>query len=156
LPSSTATVDDVPRPLLRTLLTLLVALVAVPGLTAVSTSGASATADPLVHPEWGSTSAPNAKIRRSCHQYAYSYAITPPAGDWALETFLIGPGGKAAGSGYFQTGKDELTGTSTWRLCQRSTKGGRYTIRALLSVQNGSELVEGWLPDSTFRLRKPR
>ena len=54
------------------------------------------------------------------------------------------------------TGKDGLTGTSAWRLCKRSTKGGLYTIRALLSVQNGPDLVEGWLPDSTFRLRKPR
>ena len=133
---------------------------AVPGLTAVTASPAAATAvpaaDPLVHPEWGSTSAENATIKRSCHQYAYSYAITPPEGDWSLETFLVGPRGKAYGSGYFVTGKDELSGTSTWRLCKRSTKGGVYTIRAKLSVQNGTELVEGWLPDSTFKLRKPR
>jgi len=157
--------QKVPRPLPHVVvLTLLAALVAVPGLTAVATSGASATtaaptpadSEPLVHPEWGSTSAPNAKIKRSCHQYAYSYAITPPDGDWSLETFLVAPSGKAAGSGYFLTGKDPLAGTSTWRLCKRSTKGGRYTIRALLSVQDGTELVEGWLPDSTFKLRKPR
>jgi len=161
---STATVDEVPRPLLRPLLALLVALVAVSGLTAVTTPGASAAgapsvsadSDPLVHPEWGSTSAEDATIKRSCHQYAYSYAINPPPGDWALETFLVGPRGKAAGSGYFVTGKDALSGTSTWRLCKRSTKGGVYTIRALLSVQNGSDVVEGLLPDSTFRLRKPR
>jgi hypothetical protein len=164
LRSSTATVDEVSRPLRRPLLALLVALVAVPGLTAVTAPGASATSapaatagsDPLVHPEWGSTSAPDATIKRSCHQYAYSYAVTPPPGDWALETFLVGPRGKAAGSGYFVTGKDALSGTSSWRLCKRSTKGGVYTIRALLSVQNGSDIVEGWLPDSTFRLRKRR
>ena len=155
MPASTATVVEVPRPLHHAVLTLLVALVAVPGLTAVSAAPATS-AEPLVRPDWGSTSAPDAKIKRSCHQYAYSYAITPPAGDWALETFLVAPSGKAAGSGYFVTGKDGLTGTSTWRLCKRSTKGGRYTIRALLSVQNGTELVEGWLPDSTFKLRKPR
>jgi hypothetical protein len=164
LPPSTATVDEVPRLLHHTVLTLLTALVVMPGLTAVTASGASAApapsvsadSDPLVHPEWGRTWADNAKIKRSCHQYAYGYAITPPEGDWALETFLVGPRGKAAGSGYFVTGKDGFTGTSTWRLCKRSTKGGLYTIRAMLSVQNGSDIVEGWLPDSTFRLRKPR
>ena len=147
-----------PRPLHHAVLTLLVALVAVPGLTVVSTIPATAAsaAVPLVHPEWGSTSAEDATIKRSCRQYTYSYSINPPAGDWALETFLVGPRGKAAGSGYFVTGKDPLSGTSTWQLCKRSTKGGRYTIKALLSVQNGSDLVEGWLPDSTFRLRKPR
>ena len=151
---------QVPRPLPLAALTLLVSLVAVPGLTGAaapaSASSATATSDPLVRPDWGSTSAPDAKIKRSCHQYAYSYAITPPDGDWSLETFLVAPSGKAAGSGYFLTGKDPLAGTSTWRLCKRSTKGGRYTIRALLSVQDGTELVEGWLPDSTFKLRKPR
>jgi len=151
---------QVPRPLPLAALTLLVSLVAVPGLTGAaapaSASSATATSDPLVRPDWGSTSAPDATLKRSCHQYAYSYAITPPPGDWSLETFLVGPRGKAAGSGYFVTGKDALSGTSTWQLCKRSTKGGIYTIRALLSVQNGSDVVEGWLPDSTFRLRKPR
>jgi hypothetical protein len=160
LPSSTATVDRVSRPLPLAALTLLVALVAVPGLTGsaapASASPAPAVSDPLVQPGWGSTAAADATLRRSCHSYAYSYAITPPPGDWALETFLVGPRGKAAGSGYFVIGDDGLTGTSTWQLCRRSTKGGVYTIRALLSVQNGSDVVEGWLPDSTFQLRKPR
>ena len=143
-----------PRPLFRAVLTLLVAILAVPGLTRVTASATSA--DAVVHPEWGSTSAANAKVRRHCHEYSYAYTITPPEGDWALETFLVGPRGKAAGSGYFLTGKDSLSQTSTWRLCRRSVKGGVYTIRALLSVQDGSEIVEGWLPDSTFRLRKKR
>jgi len=163
LPSSTATVADVPRSVHRPLLSLLATLVAVPGLTAVSTApaasapaSAASAVDPLVHPEWGSTSAPNAKIKRSCHHYAYSYAITPPEGYWALETFLVAPSGKAAGSGYFQSGTDQLSATSSWRLCKRSTKGGVYTIKALLTVQDGTALVEGWLPDSTFKLRKPR
>jgi hypothetical protein len=150
----------VPRPLPIAALALLVSLVVVPGLTGAaapaSASSATAGSDPLVRPDWGSTAAADATLRRSCHGYAYSYSITPPAGDWALETFLIGPRGKAAGSGFFVTGDDGLTGTSTWRLCRRSTKGGLYTIKALLSVQNGSDVVEGWLPDSTFQLRKPR
>ncbi len=122
---------------------------------AVATPGASA-ATAEVHPEWGSTSSKNATVKRGCHKYDYAYALTPPDGDWALETFLVGPGGKAVGSGYLVTGKDPLAGTSTWRLCRRVVNGGKYTIKALLSVQNGAELIEGWLPESTFRLRKPR
>ena len=138
----------------RIVLSLLVSLTTVLALTTVEMR--SAASDTLTHPEWGSTSAQNATVKRSCHQYAYADTITPPEGDWALETFLVGPGGKAAGSGYFVTGKDALSGTSTWRLCRRSVKGGLYTIKAKLSVQNGADLVEGWLPPSTFRLRKPR
>ena len=138
----------------RLVLSLLVSVTTVLALTTVETP--SAASDTLVHPEWGSTSAKNATVKRGCHQYAYSYTVTPPEGDWALETFLVGPGGKASGSGYFVTGKDALAGTSTWRLCRHTVRGGLYTIEAKLSVQNGAELVEGWLPPSTFRLRKPR
>jgi hypothetical protein len=124
------------------------------GLLTLTPVASNAASD--VHPEWGATAASNATVKRGCRQYEYTYAITPPDGDWALETFLVGPGGKASGSGYFVTGKDALAGTSTWRLCRRAVKGGLYTIKAKLSVQNGADLVEGWLPPSTFRLRKPR
>jgi len=108
------------------------------------------------HPEWGSTSAKDATVRKGCRAYSYSYALTPPPGDWALETFLIGPHGKQYGSGYFLTGPDPLAGNSAWRLCRHSTRGGTYTIRARLTVQNGAEYYDGWLPETTFRLHKPR
>jgi hypothetical protein len=148
----------VPRLLLTLLVAPLVGL-GLPALTPVASTAAPTTtaAEPAAtHPEWGATSAESAKLRRGCHDYAYSYTLTPPDGDWSLETFLVGPRGKAAGSGYFLTGKDPLTGTSSWRLCRHGTKGGVYTIKAKLSVQNGGDVVEGWLPPSTFKLRKPR
>jgi hypothetical protein len=135
----------------RVLLTALVAL----GLTVLAPT--ISVADPsVVHPEWGSTTAQSAKLRTGCHGYPYGYALTPPDGDWALETYLVGPHGKQYGSGYFQTGGDPLAGTGAWRLCLRSTRGGIYTIRARLTVLNGGDSYDGWLPDSTFRLRKPR
>ena len=141
----------------RSLLTLLASLTGL-GLLALAPApaGASAAGSDAVHPEWGRTAAADATVRKGCRGYAYSYALTPPDGDWALETFLIGPHGKQYGSGYFQTVSDPLTGTGAWRLCLHSTRGGRYTIRALLSVQNGADYYAGWLPDTTFRLRKPR
>ena len=65
-----------------------------------------------VHPEWGTTSAKrNGVLKRSCRNYRYSYAITPPdAGDWALETFLIGPGARRLASDGFVDGFDPLVG----------------------------------------------
>lgn len=125
-------------------------------LITVEMPGASAVPARETHPEWGDTAAKNATVKRGCHKYDYTYALTPPDGDWALETFLVGPRGKASGSGYFVTGKDALAGKSSWRLCWHGVKGGRYTIKAKLSIQNGADLVEGWLPPSTFRLRKAR
>ena len=123
------------------------------GLSVLAPSvSTAASAD--AHPEWGSTSAKSATIKQGCRKYAYSYALTPPDGYWSLETFLVGPGGKRYGSDTFQSG-DPLVGTGTWRLCRRATKGGQYAIRAKLSVINGADYYEGWLPETTFRLRKP-
>jgi hypothetical protein len=124
-------------------------------LSLVLSSGSpAATAADDTHPEWGSTAAANARIKHGCHSYAYSYALTPPDGDWGLETFLIGPGGRQYGSGWFLTGADPLAGPGAWRLCQRSTKPGTYTIRARLTVDNATSYYEGWLPETTFRLKK--
>src|SRR3954471_832526 len=145
---------DVRRAVLIAVVAPVAALVALLG-TILAPSASLATT-PDVHPEWGSTSAHGARLQKGCHGYAYGYALTPPDGDWAVETFLIGPHDKQYGSGYFQTGSAPLTGTGAWRLCLRSTRGGHYTIRALLSVQNGGDYYAGWLPDTTFRLRKPR
>jgi len=133
---------------------LLVLLVVVGLLTAAPAAVAAPPDD--VHPEWGSTSAHDAKVKKGCRSYDYGYTLTPPEGDWSLETFLIGPGGKEYGSGYFLTGADPLTGQGAFRLCWRSTKGGTYTIRALLSVEDLGDHSAGWLPETSFTLRKPR
>ena len=141
----------------RPLHALLVLLACLGSLALAPTATAAVPTRPGadVRPGWGSTAADDAKIRKGCRGYAYSYTINPPPGDWSLETFLVGPRGKQYGSGYFLTG-DPLTGSGAFRLCRRATKGGKYTIRALLSVQDGLEYAEGWLPETTFRLRKPR
>ena len=141
----------------RSLLTLLAWLTGL-GLLALAPApaGASAAGSDAVHPEWGRTAAADATVRKGCRGYAYSYALTPPDGDWALETFLIGPHGKQSGSGYFLTGEDPLAGPAAFRLCRRSTRGGHYTIRAYLTVLNGGTYTDGWLPETTFRLRKRR
>jgi hypothetical protein len=107
------------------------------------------------HPEWGSTSAPDAVLKKGCQGYTYSYQVTPPDGYWSLELFFENPQGKRVGSAYFLYGGDPKADTRDLRLCKSATTFGRYTIKALLSVENGSETVEGWLPPSSFRLHRP-
>jgi hypothetical protein len=140
-------------PLTRALAVLATAVVLVPGPATAAVDDSDGVA---VHPEWGSTAGHDARLHRGCRTYAYSYALTPPEGDWALETFLVGPRGKRSGSGYFLTGSDPLAGSGRWRLCLRSTRAGTYTIRARMTVNNAVDFYDGWLPDSTFRLTKPR
>jgi hypothetical protein len=136
---------------------MLAAGIATLALTAGSGALTSpATADDDVHPEWGTTSAPNAVLKKSCHDYRYSYDINPPEGDWNLETFIIGPGGKTLFNAAFLGPYDPKQNTARFRICKPSTRFGRFTIKAKLSVQNGDEYVEGWLPPSYFRLHRPR
>jgi hypothetical protein len=119
-------------------------------------------ADQVVHPEWGQVTGHNAVLKRGCHTYTYSYAITPPEGDWALETFIRGPGPAhgprrvGLANSAFLDGYDPLSGTGHFILCQPSTRSGRFTIKTKLSVQNGPDsYTEGWLPVAHFRLRAP-
>ena len=120
----------------------------------VSSAGALQ-AKPDVHPEWGKTIKRNGALKFSCRNYPYRYSITPPEGDWALETFLIGPGGVRLGSGAMVIGLDPLNGHDKFRFCRPSTRPGVFKIRARLSVQDksGKDYVQGWLPVTRFRLR---
>jgi hypothetical protein len=115
-------------------------------------------ATPEVHPEWGSTAASNGVLKRSCRHYRYTYAITPPKGEWALETFLLGPGRVPLASGAFAIGTNPAAGTARFRICRPSTRPGLFRIRALLSVQDksGQDYQSGWLPVTKFRLRARR
>jgi len=124
----------------------------------VSSPAGSVEAEPEVHPEWGRTFAENGRLKRSCRNYRYGYEIHPPKGDWALETFLIGPGGNALSSGAMVINLDPTTGYDKFRFCRASTRPGVFRIRALLSVQspNGEDYESGWLPVTKFRLRAPR
>jgi hypothetical protein len=111
-----------------------------------------------VRPDWGKTSAKNGVLKKRCRNYPYTYAITPPEGEWGLETFLIGPKGKPLASGAFVIGQDGLTGKGRFRFCRPITRPGVFKIRAKLSVQefSGKNYREGWLPVTRFRLRSPR
>ena len=154
MPAATDSVGQVPRSLQCAVLAVVATLVA--GMGPVALAPSPVVAAPVdVHPEWGSTSAHGATIKKGCRGYAYGYTLTPPDGDWALETFLIGPGGNALSSGAMAIGMDPTTGYDKFRVCRPSTRPGVFKIRALLSVQDssGKDYVSGWLPVTKFRLR---
>jgi hypothetical protein len=123
---------------------------------AVGSGALVSPADADEHPEWGHTSAPSTVLKKGCHDYLYSYDIDPPEGLWALETFIIGPNGKHLFNSAFNGPYDPKHNTQKFRICKATTRYGRFTIKAKLSVQNGEEYVEGTLPDSHFRLHRPR
>ena len=93
-------------------------------------------------------------LRRGCHDYRYHYRVQPPSRRWSLETFLVGPGGKALASDVALAGGDPRRGTKHWsQICRSNTRPGRFTIRAKLSYDDSSgNGHHGWLSPSHFRL----
>ena len=138
----------------RALAAALAHLVACTLLAVGFAAPASAATEEEVHPEWGSTDAPNAVLRRGCRMYEYSYAITPPDGDWSLDLRFKDPSGKRVAAAFWIK-PDPLRATREFELCKATTRRGRFTITATLSVQKLDEVTEGRLPDSHFRLRRP-
>lgn len=109
-----------------------------------------------VHPEWGSITGHDGKLRKGCRTYTYSYAITPPEGIWALEVVISGPGLQSLGGGAFLDGYDPKVGTGSYTLCRNTTRRGWFTIRAKLSVDQDGKIIEGQLPPDRFKLGKRR
>src|SRR5687768_9128039 len=102
----------------------------------LSTPAQASEATPETHPEWGRTIRGDGFLKRSCRNYPYRYELTPPEGEWALETFLIAPGRVPLASGAFAIGTNPPSGRATFRFCRSSTRPGVFKIRAFLSVQD--------------------
>jgi hypothetical protein len=148
------------RSLLGAAATVALAVVPVPVNAAPAPAYVKAEPNPVagltLHPEWGAVSAENGVLKRGCHTYRYSYAITPPEGIWAIEVFISGPGIKHVAAGAFLDGYDPEAGTGHYKLCKATVHYGRFTIQTKLSIDDGAgHLTEGRLPDDSFRLHRP-
>jgi hypothetical protein len=105
--------------------------------------------------DWGSVGAPDRTLKPGCAGYNYHYKLTPPSGDWMLETFLLDPNKLRVASGFFVSPKDPRTNKSKFRICGLNTVPGTFTIRSKVTVSNPDARVR-WLAPTTFRLRAPR
>ena len=110
-----------------------------------------------VKPEWGWVNAENGVLKRGCRTYEYQYAITPPEdGYWDLSVSVVGPAGRTLYFSYLPEGESPLSGTATYRLCRAKTRPGVYKLKALVTVQDNNEQVQGRLPTVKYRLRNSR
>ena len=144
--------------MLRTLLGATSALVL--SLTLGAGPATAGDSDPLegvpMHPEWASVLGHAGVLKRGCHSYTYTYAVTPPEGIWALEVFISGPGLEHVAAGGFLDGYDPTSGTGTYKLCKATVRSGRFSIEAKISVDDGSgHITEGRTATDFFRLRRP-
>jgi hypothetical protein len=136
----------------RTSVVLVLAL-AMALVLGVTPTGAAQAAD--VKPEWGSVSAQDGVLKRGCRSYQYQYAITPPSdGYWDLSVRVVGPAGRTLFFSYLHA-ESALSGTATYRLCRSETRPGRFKLKALVTVEDSNEQVQGRLPTVRFTLRRP-
>lgn len=104
---------------------------------------------------YGSSGAPDQKLRKGCRAYTYRYRVTVPSDEWAVEIFLVGPKGGGVASGAFLSAADPDVGTAKFRLCRPSIIAGRYKIRMKVTYKEGLETFEeGFVKPSFFRLER--
>jgi len=125
------------------------------GRTASGQASTGPSSAPRSRGDYGHTGAPDGPLRSGCHDHPYRYVLTPPTGDWTLETYLTDRTGDGVASGAFFSDSDPRRERTHFRFCRYSVHAGRFTIRAKLhwySDDGTDHLV--WLPPSHFRLHR--
>lgn len=128
------------------------------GVVLVGASG-SASADAATS-QYGTLSAPNGALpaHHQCGTYSYAVTVTPPAGNWAIETSVIDPRGVTMASGtliedYNTTGP---TTALTYQLCTNSTTSGTFTLTGKFTVDDGTgTITTTQMAPALFKLTKP-
>ena len=91
-------------------------------------------------------------LREGCHGYRYQYVVRPRTNDWAFETFLHAPSGRQLASGGFHFGADPRRGDGRFRICNDTTRPGRFKITGKLTWRRCNDLP-GPLGSCTKRVR---
>lgn len=99
--------------------------------------------------------APDGRLRRGCKDYALSYAVTVPDGDWSLDLSTQDRRGKGVSAQSLLGPNDAESGVLPFRLCRRATVPGLFTVTGVLTWYDGDQQTTASVSD-TFRLRRPR
>lgn len=106
----------------------------------------------------GSTHAADYRLRPGCHTLRFSYRISPPEPEWALEVFIVDAAGTGQATDISASGADPTSATHSFQLCTDAIAPGRFTIRARLTYHHYASMplldhdadYTGWLASSTF------
>lgn len=103
---------------------------------------------------WGSFTAPTYRVRKGCHDYAYTYEITPPEEEWAFEIFLTDPRGVGVASDVVIAGANPTSATRVFTLCQSTAVPGVYRITGRLTYDDYPDQYVGWVTPHEFTVKK--
>lgn len=96
---------------------------------------------------------PDGRLRRGCHDYALSYAVTVPDDDWSLDLSTRDRDGRGVSAQSLLGPNDPESGTLPFRLCGRATSPGRFTVTGVLVSYDGAQETRATVVE-TFRLRR--
>jgi hypothetical protein len=99
-------------------------------------------------------------LREGCHYYRYQYVVRPRSNNWSMETFLREPSGQILTSGGFHFGEDPKRGSGRFRICNDTTRPGRFKISGKLTWKTRDLLGHEtkhvrWVKPGYFRMRRP-
>jgi hypothetical protein len=138
-----------------------IALIAAVGALLVGALVAPADAGDL---RFGRLWAADKILREGCHNYRYQYVVRPRSNDWAMETFLRAPSGRQLASGGFHFRVDPKRGAGRFRICNDTTRPGRFKISGKLTWRTCNDLPGPlnectkhvrWVKPGHFRMRRP-
>ena len=136
------------------------------GFVGISTPAPASAAEPTPaeFAAMGRTHAPAYTLPPGCHWYSYTYRVSPPEPEWALEVLVTDAAGVAQASDVMMSGADATTGTRRFQLCASNTAApGMFTIRGRLNYRHYATMplidetrdYSGWIATSHFRVTKP-
>ncbi|MBS2938593.1 hypothetical protein KDN32_12665 [Nocardioides sp. J2M5] len=96
---------------------------------------------------------PDGRLRRGCHDYALTYAVTVPDDDWSLDLSTRDRDGRGVSAQSLLGPTDPESGTLPFRLCGRATSPGRFTVTGVLVSYDGAQETRATVV-ATFRLRR--
>ncbi|SEC87055.1 hypothetical protein SAMN04489844_3156 [Nocardioides exalbidus] len=125
----------------------------IPGLPTADPATQPA-ADPVVLA--GALDAPDGRLKKGCKDYSYSYAVTTESEDWTFDITMQDRAGKGVNSQSLLGPNDPESGVLTFRLCERATKPGTFTLTGALTAYEGYSDETTVPVTDTFTLRKTK
>jgi hypothetical protein len=142
--------------LVTRLVTAVLATLLVVGTGTLATAPARASETGTVEMGTGTTAMPDQFLHRGCRDYAYSYSVSAPTGDWILETFLVDPDGNSVSSGVLSSDSEPATGAAAFGVCRSATRFGVFTIEGKLTTYDGWDEAVASITPTSVRLHRWR
>jgi len=104
----------------------------------------------------GALDAPDGRLKRGCKDYRYAYSVTTETEDWTFDITMQDSAGKGVNSQSLIGPNDATSGVLQFRLCQRATRPGTFTLAGELTAYEGYSDETSVAVSDAFTLRRTK